>query len=731
MSELLYEIGVEELPSGYINPAAEALKEGVLSRLSSLGVTFGDVCVYATPRRLALSIKDLPDTRPQKSVKHYGPPAKAAFDPAGVLTKAGAGFAKSKGVDPSLLKVEKTEKGDYLCVEIQEGGEPLKDILAETLSQVTLSLSFPKSMTWGNGNVRFARPIRWIVAVFGGQRVDAKVGGINAGAMTLGHRFMSSGQFAVTTREDYLSGLLKNSVIADVGERKQRILEQAKAQAQIHGASLVEDDGLLETVAYITEWPVALWGSFDKEFLALPEELLVTTMKHHQKMFAVKGADGKVTNGFIGVSNTETPNADAIVAGYRRVLRARLSDAKFFFDEDRKKTIEHFNAKLKDAMYQKKLGTMADKAKRVTALAGWIADVVAPDAKPAAVRAGELCKFDLTTQMVFEFPELQGVMGREYARHSGEAEDVCRAIYEHYLPKGAGGELPTTLAGAIVAIADRADSIAGCFGIGLIPTGSQDPLGIRRAALGILQIVRGKLAGLNNVTWLFDKALEGYNEILGLSDEQKSDALIKIKDFIKGLISREALRGSTQEERDRLNIAAGGGVLSGAMFSSSSVTATVINLPAVFPHDVINAVMETVKDVIDVSDIHKKMFALAELKTRDFFEPLAITFKRVANITKGHVPTTISPELFEKDIEGELLAEIEKAEGEVSPLIESREYLAALERISALRPVVDRFFDDVMVMAEDSKVRENRLSLLSRLSGLFGEIADFSKIVAG
>lgn len=707
MSELLYEIGVEELPSGYIHPAAEALKEGVLGRLTSLGVTFGEVCVYATPRRLALSIKDLPDTRPQKSVKHYGPPAKAAFDPAGVLTKAGAGFAKSKGVDPSLLKVEKTEKGDYLCVEVQEGGEPLKDILAETLSQVTLSLSFPKSMTWGNGDVRFARPIRWIVAVFGGQAVDAKVGGINAGAMTLGHRFMSSGQIGVTTREDYLSGLLKNSVIADVEKRKQKILEQAKAQAATHGASLVEDDELLETVAYITEWPVALWGSFDKEFLALPEELLVTTMKHHQKMFAVKGADGKVTNGFVGVSNTETPNADAIVAGYRRVLRARLSDAKFFFDEDRKKTIEHFNAKLKDAMYQKKLGTMADKTKRVTALAGHIAGLVAPELKPVAVRAGELCKFDLTTQMVFEFPELQGVMGREYARHSGEAEEVCRAIYEHYLPKGAGGELPSTMAGAIVAIADRADSIAGCFAIGFIPTGSQDPLGIRRAALGVLQIVGKKLAGLENLSALFFEALNGYDEILGLSDEQRLDITGKIQDFIKGLISRAATGSSTAHAQTG---------------SSTQVT---------IPHDVVNAVMETVKDVIDVSDIHKKMFALAELKTRDFFEPLAVTFKRVANITKGHVPTTISPELFEKDIEGKLLAEIIKAKGEVSPLIEAREYLKALERISALRPVVDKFFEDVMVMAEDAKVRDNRLSLLSRLSGLFGEIADFSKIVAG
>jgi glycyl-tRNA synthetase beta chain len=695
MSELLYEIGVEELPSGYIHPAAEALKEGVLSRLSSLGVTFGDVCVYATPRRLALSIKDLPDTRPQRSVKHYGPPAKAAYDSNGVLTKAGVGFAKSKGVDPSLLKKEKTEKGDYLCVEIQEGGEPLRDILAETLSQVTLSLSFPKSMTWGNGGVSFARPIRWIVAVFGGQTVDAKFGGVSAGAVTSGHRFMSSGQIGVTTREDYLSGLKQNSVIADVEERKQKILEQAKAQAEKHGASLVEDDELLETVAYITEWPVALWGSFDKEFLALPEELLVTTMKHHQKMFAVKGADGKVTNGFIGVSNTETPNADAIVAGYRRVLRARLSDAKFFFDEDRKKTIEHFNAKLKDAMYQKKLGTMADKAKRVTALAGHIADVVAPELKAVAVRAGQLCKFDLTTQMVFEFPELQGVMGREYARHSGEAEEVCLAIYEHYLPKGAGGELPSTTAGAIVGVADRMDSIVGCFGIGLVPTGAQDPFALRRNALGIIQIVFNKLARPVSLCALIDTAIVGYGGKLEIKPAEIKD---KVLEFFAGRLKSLWTAGGA-------------------------------------PQDVADAVLSSGFD--DLADANQKIEALkflqkemreSDQQAKSTFWAIASTFKRVANITKDAVTGSIDESAFEKPIETELLAEIKKAETDVAPLTASRNYVEALKRIAALSPIVDRFFEDVMVMAEDEKVKNNRLSLLVRIREMTAGKYDFSKL---
>lgn len=689
MNELLYEIGVEELPSAYIHPAAEALKEGVLSRLSSLGVTFGDVSVFATPRRLALSIKDLPGERPKRNVKHYGPPAKAAYDSNGALTRAGAGFAKSKGVDPSLLKVEKTEKGEYVCVEIQEGGEPLREILADTLSQVTLSLSFPKSMIWGVGGVSFARPIRWIVAVFGGQTVDAKIGGINAGAVTSGHRFMSSGQIGVKTRDDYLSALRKSFVIADAEDRKRTILSQAKAEAEKHGASLVEDDELLETVAYITEWPVALWGSFDKEFLALPEELLVTTMKHHQKMFAVKGADGKVTNGFIGVSNTATPNADAIVAGYRRVLRARLSDAKFFFDEDRKKSLESFNLKLEGVLYQKKLGTMSEKARRITALTEWLADRVDPLVKVSAVRAASLCKADLATQMVFEFPELQGVMGREYARHSGEPEEVAVAIHEHYMPKGAHDALPSTLAGAMVGVADRMDSIVGCFGIGLVPSGAQDPFALRRNALGIIQIAFNRLPRPVSLSAFIDVSTEGYGDRLEMKPAEIRE---KVLEFFAGRLKSLWTAGGAA-------------------------------------HDVADAVLSSGFD--DLEDANLRASVVAELKKRDFFEPLAITFKRVANISGGHVPQTISPELFEKTIEGELFGEIVKAEGEVLPLIESREYLKALERIAALRPVVDRFFDEVMVMAEDAKVRDNRLSLLARLSGLFGRIADFSKIVAG
>lgn len=689
MNELLYEIGVEELPSSYIHPAAEALKEGVLSRLSNLGVTWRDVSIFATPRRLALSIKDLPDMRPARNVKHYGPPAKAAYDSNGALTRAGAGFAKSKGVEPSLLKVEKTDKGDYLCVEIQEGGEPLREILASVLSEVTLSLSFPKSMIWGNGGVSFARPIRWVVAVFGGQTVDVKVGGVNAGAVTNGHRFMSSGPVGVKTREDYLSKLRENFVIADAQERKRTILEKAKAEAEKHGAELVEDDELMETVAYLTEWPTPLWGSFDKEFLALPEELLITTMKHHQKMFAVKGVDGKVTNGFIGVSNTATPNADAIVAGYRRVLRARLSDAKFFFDEDRKKTLESFNLKLEGVLYQKKLGTMSEKARRITALTEWLADRIDPLVKAPAVRAASLCKADLATQMVFEFPELQGVMGREYARHSGEPEEVAVAIHEHYMPKGAHDALPSTLAGAIIGVADRMDSIVGCFGIGLAPSGAQDPFALRRNALGIIQITFNRLPRPVSLSAFIDVSVDGYGDRL---ETKPAEIKEKVLEFFAGRLKSLWMAGGAT-------------------------------------HDVADAVLSSGFD--DLADANLRASVVAELKKRDFFEPLAITFKRVANISGGHVPKTISPEFFEKTIEGELFGEIVKAEGEVLPLIESREYLKALERIAALRPVVDRFFDDVMVMTEDAKTRDNRLSLLARLSGLFGRIADFSKIVAG
>ncbi|MBI5814228.1 MAG: glycine--tRNA ligase subunit beta [Nitrospinae bacterium] len=689
MGELLYEIGVEELPSGYIIPAAEALLKQTTASLKELGLDGADIKSYSTPRRLAVSVIGLPDRRPAKKVKQYGPPAKAAFGPDGKPTKAAEGFAKSKGVDISAITVENTGKGEYICVETEEGGERTADLLKDILPKMTLALPFPKSMIWGAGDTRFARPVRWIVSVFGGEVIPVEVAGVKAVNVTRGHRFMGSQAIPVTGRADYVAKLKENFVVADVEERRQMAAKAASAAAQSNGAELYSDDELAMTVTCLTEWPVALWGEFDREFLALPEELLIASMKNHQKMFAAKGAGGRITNGFVGVSNMKSKDESVVTAGYRRVLRARLSDAKFFFDEDRKKPLSHFNEKLGGVVWQKKLGTMGEKVERITTVAGQLADRVAPEAKPAAVRAAALCKADLATQMVYEFPELQGVMGREYARHEGEPEDVAVAIYEHYLPKGAQDSVPATHAGAIVAIADKIDTIVGCFGVGLIPTSAADPFALRRSTLGIIQISFGGRGEPFSLAGLIDSSIASY---AGKLESKPDEVKTAVLDFFAGRLK---------------NLWTGDGI----------------------PHDVADAVLAAGFD--DLADANLKARAMAELKKREFFAPLAITFKRVANITKGHAAGDVDNGLFEKDIEGRLVHEIGKAGKEVAPLLTSKKYLDALERIASLRGVVDEFFIEVLVMAEDEKVRTNRLNILAKLSAQFLKIADFSRITAG
>lgn len=687
MGELLFEIGVEEIPSNYIRPAVEALGRALSAKMADWGVPCGDIKLFATPRRLAVSAPGLPEKRPSYTAKVYGPPARAAFDSGGNPTKAAAGFAKSRGLDVSALKVEETGKGEYVYAESEEGGEPMAELLAAALPEIALGLPFPKSMVWGTGEVRFTRPIHWIVAVFDGAVIPTKVGGVDAGDTTRGHRFLGSRSITVTGRDDYEKKLFENHVMADIGQRKRAALEGAHKAAKANGAELLEDDELVETVAFLTEWPVPLWGSFDEEFLELPDELLIASMKAHQRMFAATGPDGKLTNGFVGVSNMVTKDDSVVVAGYRRVLRARLADAKFFFDEDRKRTLDHFAGKLDGVVYQKKLGTIGEKVERIENLAARLAEIISPDKKETVRRAAKLCKADLETLMVYEFPELQGVMGREYARYAGEPEEVCAAIYEHYLPRHAGDDLPSSDAGAIVGLADRLDTIVGCFGVGLEPTGATDPFALRRHTLGVIQIIFDKNRSIS-----LRQALDfAADQLKGKLEVEPPDTVSRVLSFFQGRLK---------------NFWTGAGV----------------------SQDVAEAVLAAGFD--DLADANARTLAMAELKKRDFFEPLAITFKRVANITKEHKPGEINESLFEADVEKNLLDEARAAEAEVAPLMEKKDYLAALERIASLRGVVDRFFDEVLVMAEDDAVRANRLSLLCRVSAMFVKIADFSKVVA-
>ena len=622
MKELLFEIGMEEVPSGYLAPAAEALLASVKQRLDNLNLACAEPRCYATPRRLAVSFLDVPDRQPQRVARLYGPPKSAATAPDGSFTKAALGFAKSKGASPDALKIGSTDKGEYVYVEINEGGAATIDLLAAALPEIAAALPFPKSMRW-----------------------------------------------------------------ADMAERRAAALEEARAAAARHGAALVEDEDLANSVACLTEWPHALWGSFAPEYLELPAELLTASMKNHQRMFSAAGPEGKLTNGFIGVSNMIVQDDAVVVAGYRRVLAARLADAKFFFDADRKKRLEDFAARLDGVVYQKKLGTVGEKIARFSALAGHIAAAVKPELAAEVARVARLCKADLETQMVYEFPELQGVMGREYARHQGEPEPVCLAIHEHYKPRFSGDSVAAGHSGAIVGLADRLDTLAGCFGVGLAPTGAADPFALRRAALGVIQTIIEKDYRLN-LAGLLDFA---FDQLAGKIESPPEGVRAQLLDFFAARLKN--------------------------LWTAQGA-----------PPDVVDATLAA--GFNDLAAARMRLDAMTELKKRDFFEPLATTFKRAANITRGHPGGAVNPALFEADAERELSAAIAGIASDVSALLERRAYLAALEKIAGLRGAVDRLFDSVMVMADDPAVRENRLNLLASLTALFGTIADFSRVEA-
>ncbi|HEB71692.1 MAG TPA: glycine--tRNA ligase subunit beta, partial [Nitrospirae bacterium] len=608
LKELLFEIGTEEIPSGYIKPAAQALKKSLAERLDSLNLSFTDIKTYSTPRRLAVSALNIPEKQEQRIVKSFGPPKKAAYAKDGSLTKAATGFAKSKGASVTDIKVEETAKGEYIYLEVVEGGAKTIDLLAKQLPELLLGLPFPKSMRWGGGDIKFTRPIHWITAVYGGELVRFSIGEISSGAVTRGHRFMGSTSIEIKGREDYLQKLEENFVIADLDYRKKTVLDTARALAEKNGAKLLEDDDLAETIACLTEWPVALWGGFDEKFLDLPDELLIASMKNHQKMFSVTGEDGKLINGFIGVSNMKVEDDKVVIAGYQRVLAARLADGKFFLDEDMKTSLDSFAKKLDKVVYHKKLGTVGEKVKRLTSLAVYLAEKIKPESIDKVKRTAELCKADLETLMVYEFPELQGVVGREYGLKAGEADDMCEAIYEHYMPRWSGDALPSSDIGAIVALADKIDTLVGCFGIGLIPTGTADPFALRRGALGVIQIIFEKQYPLD-LGDLFDKSISQFNGKLTSSPDETKDSLFS---FFAGRIK---------------NLWTGRGV----------------------PYDVADAVLAVGFD--DLASAKLRCEAMAELKKRDFFEPLAVTFKRAGNITKGHAAANVDESLFEADAE--------------------------------------------------------------------------------
>ncbi|HEY6874471.1 MAG TPA: glycine--tRNA ligase subunit beta [Geobacteraceae bacterium] len=686
LKELFLEIGTEEIPAGFLSRALADM-EGLLRReLESARLAHGEIATLATPRRLALVVKNIPAVQPDAEITAVGPAKAVAFDAAGNPTKAAEGFARGQGVDVAALTLVTTEKGEYVAAVKKESGRPTPDILAEILPRLIGNIPFKKSMRWGDQEVRFARPVHWIVAIFDGIVVPFSFGGIESGSVSRGHRFMANHPFPVRDFAHYVDECERNFVIPDPERRKEIIRREIHRLAKTAGGHLLPDEELLDQVAFLVEYPSAVIGTFSPDFLAVPKEVLITSMRSHQRYFSVVDESGKLLPAFITINNTLTEDPSVVVKGNERVLRARLSDARFFFEEDKKVPLEKRVEALKSVVYQAKLGTSYEKMVRFRQLAIWLAGELNPSAVDKVRRAATLCKADLVSGMVGEFPEVQGIMGREYALHDGEDVEVANAIAEHYLPTQAGGDLPASDIGAFVSLADKMDTICGCFGVGLIPSGSADPYALRRSALGIINIILNK----------------GCREPLN--------------GFIKAsldLLASKLTRPQEDVHKDVLEFFRGRFV-------------NLMNDRA--PADVVDAVTAVSFD--DLVQTAAKIAALAEFKNRPDFEPLAIAFKRVCNIVKEPVAAAVSEELFQDAAEGNLYRAYRSVAGTVAAKVAAGDYLAALAEIATLRVVVDDFFERVMVMAEDERVRANRLALLQGIKELFRDIADFAKIAA-
>jgi len=684
LKELFLEIGTEELPAGFI-PRAMAEMEAMISReLTNARLSFGAVRTMGTPQRLALVVEDIPAVQPDAEITATGPSKKAAFDADGKPTRAAEGFARGQGVSVSDLHVVTTEKGDYLAVTKRESGRPTHELLTEMLPALVAAIPFKKSMRWGNLDVRFARPIHWIVALFDGIVVPFAFGNIKSGAMSRGHRFMANTSFPVRNFRHYLDECERHFVIVDPERRKEIIRRESHRVAIAAGGRLLPDEELLEQITYLVEYPSAVHGTFSPEFLKVPREVLITSMRSHQRYFSIVDGQGRLMPGFITINNTLTEDPGVVVRGNERVLRARLSDARFFFEEDRKTSLDSRVEELRKVVYQQKLGTSFEKMERFRTLAAELADRLNPSVKPQTSRAAWLCKADLVSGMVGEFPEVQGIMGREYALLEGEDDAVANAIAEHYLPIQAGGELPASDIGAFVSIADKLDTICGCFGVGLIPTGAADPYALRRATIGIISIIldRGYRLGLPE---LVGRSLDLLESRL---NRPKERVAVDVLEFFRNRFVN----------------------LMGNDFAPDAVDAAVS------------------ADFEDLVDVRNRIAALAAFKSHPDFEPLAIAFKRVGNIIKGGVDEPLEPALFQEEAESGLYRAFQDIRGQAETAIERGDWLEALTRIAGLRVPVDTFFDSVMVMAEDPGVRTNRLALLTMIDRMLGRIADFSRI---
>ncbi|HEU4515792.1 MAG TPA: glycine--tRNA ligase subunit beta [Steroidobacteraceae bacterium] len=692
--DFLVEIGAEEMPPRSLRALGESFHEGVVAGLGAAGLSFATAAAYFTPRRLAVKVTKLLDRQPEQRIERRGPPVSAAFDATGKPTRAATAFAESCGVKVEELTRLSDNKGEFLFCRTTRAGEPASKLLPGIVQAALDALPIARRMRWGAGTAQFVRPVHWVVMLHGDQVVDGEVLGIAAGRMTRGHRFHAKKPIALRSPGGYLAALEKAHVRADFDARRERIRSGAIAAAEAEGGEAVIDAAVLDEVTALTEWPVPLAGQFEPRFLELPPEVLVATLQDHQRYFPVRGRDGKLMPRFIAVANLESKDPGEVRAGNERVVRPRLADAAFFYAADRKSTLEARRAALSAVTFQAQLGSLADKTARITALAGQIARIAGQDAAKAQ-RAAELSKCDLLTAMVGEFPELQGLMGRYYALNDGEAEEVADALAEQYLPRFAGDVLPATGAGLALAVADKLDTLVGIFAIGQKPTGTKDPFGLRRSALGVLRILIETGVALD-LRELLRSALDSVTvDITRLGGKPPAEKLAEeIYDYMM-----ERLRAWYFE--------AGGGI------STEMFDAVLDTRPA------------------SPLDFDQRLRALAAFLKLPEAAGLTAANKRIANILKkaGEQPSPrVDAGLLADAEERQLAAEVEALRQEVERLVTARRYEEALTRLASLRGAVDAFFDRVLVMADDVRVRANRLALLSALQRLFLHVANLSRL---
>jgi len=686
--ELLFEIGTEEIPAGYIGPALEYMASFLEQELAELGLAFQEAQTMGTPRRLTVAVIGLESRQRDRREECIGPPRKAGFDEAGNPTQAALGFARSRGVTVEDLKVVQTDKGEYLMAVQEIPGRPTLELLAPLLTRLLETLPFPKSMRWARSRLAFARPLQWLLALFGPDVVPMEIEGIQSGNRSRGHRFMAPQWFTVKDLASYREELAKRQVIVDPVQRR-KMVEDAVSRAVAERVGNGEgrpflDPALVETVTNLVEIPWGVCGTFDEKFLRLPREVLVTSMREHQKYFPVQNEQGQLLPLFVAVNNTGIQDQAMAASGHERVLRARLEDALFFFNEDRKIPLARRVEQLSGIVFQRRLGTMAEKVARMERLTGWLAERLIPDQANEAARAAHLAKADLLTEMVGEFPSLQGVIGGEYARLDGENNSVALAVREHYMPVRAGGDLPSEPLGAVVGLADRLDTLVGCFAIGEKPTGNKDSFGLRRQAIGLINLIRGFSFSLS-LRQAAQEALAAYEDNLALDQAVVDEVL----DFVRLRFENEL---------------AGSGIDSG----------------------VIEAV--TSADFDDLQDCLLRIEALDRIREQEIFRVLSGSFRRIRNITRENSGTVVDEPLLREEAEQDLYRVVVSVRERALPLIRDQRYDEALEIMLLIKEPVDRFFDEVMVMAEEDELRRNRLNLLTILRDLVLRVGDISRV---